>query len=199
MTDTGAAAGTNTGTDTDTGGGSRDAAGTNGPATLREVARLAQRHGFGESRAVHALGGGDVGCVAFGLAVVLLAPGIGLVLHPYNPVVTSIGVTFLVLALALPITAFRYEKRRDNRIPRLHVFDGGIVITRPARIDVHPWPDIRVVEREDSVAIGQGGTTRQVHRLELHAIDGDVLCSLGDAFDTVTVVRTAIAGGAHTS
>lgn len=177
--------------------GGPDPAGTNGPATLREVARIAEERGFGTSRITLPLGGGDVGCVGIGLAFALLLPGIGLLVGPYGQVATTVGITFLAIAVMLPVVVIRYEKYRDNRVPRLHVFDGGMIITHPTRIDAYAWPQIRVVERVDFIAIGQGGAQRQVHRLQLHEVGGGVLCSMGDANNPVEIVRLALAGGAQ--
>ncbi|WP_052488539.1 hypothetical protein [Streptomyces sp. 150FB] len=173
--------------------------GTNSPAALREVARIAEERGFGEARGVHVLGGGDVGCVSVGLALLLLIPGVGILIGPYGTVATTVAIALLAVAVALPFIAFRYEAHRDNRIPRLHVLDGGMIITHPTRITAYAWPQIRVVERVDSVAIGQGGSSQNFYRLQLFEVGGDVLCSMGQAFDTVTIVRLAIAGGARTS
>jgi hypothetical protein len=181
------------------GDGGWDEAGTNGAATLREVARIASERGFGEARIVRVLGGGDVGCTGVGLAFLLLLPGFLLLLGPYGFVARTIGVTLLAIAVALPFAAIGYEKRRDNRIPRLHVFDGGMIIAHPDRIAAYAWPQIRVVERIDRVAIGQGGSQQSVYRLQLLEVDGEALCSLGQTPDAVTTLRLAIAGGARTS
>lgn len=184
-------------TDVEAGAGDRrNPAGVDSPAIGPAVAQLAERRGLGGARATHTLGGGDIGCLGLVLAIVLLAPGIGLLVGPYGTAATTLGAVFLVLAAALPVAALRYEKHRGDRIPRLHLFDGGIVITTGTGITAHPWQDIRVVERSESMTIGGGSASRRVDRLRLHDLSGDLLCSLGDAVDTADVVRMAIAGGA---
>jgi hypothetical protein len=156
------------------------AAGSGGEGTLRDVADLAAQHGLGTAQAVHPLGGGDVGCLGFIVTVSLLAPGIGMVIGPFPGLVTWIGVALLVIAVATPFASIRYERRRDLRIPRLHLFDGGVIITYPGWTAVHPWSEIRTVESSRSVTYGQNLNTATVHRLELHIREGEFLCSLGE-------------------
>ncbi|MFI0941630.1 hypothetical protein [Streptomyces sp. NPDC021020] len=183
--------------------------GTNGPLARREVVRLAERHGFGAAHGSVALGGGDAGCAAVALAVALLPPGIGLLAGPFGPVAASVGATLVMAGVAVPVLAFGYERRRDSRIPRLHLFDGGLVIgypparpsdpSRPEGFAVLPWSDVRVVERVHTTTVGQGGSVQQVWRLELHVRGGPLLCSLGDTHRGAQVLRLALAGGADTA
>ncbi|WP_159007041.1 hypothetical protein [Streptomyces sp. NRRL S-813] len=169
-----------------------------GQAPPRDVMQLAQRFDFGAPRGTRALGGGDVGCLDLGLAVVLLPPGIGLVAGPYGAAVTGLGAAFLAIAVALVPLTLRHVTRRDDRIPRLHLFDRGIVLTRPPEIAACPWTDIRLVEHTQSAAIGQGGATLTVNRLRLEHIDGGVLCSMGASAPLDEIACIAIAGRAHT-
>ncbi|WP_159011863.1 hypothetical protein [Streptomyces sp. NRRL F-5123] len=183
--------------------------GTDAPVTRREVVRLAEQHGFGAAHGSVALGGGDAGCAAVALAVALLPPGIGLLAGPFGPVAASVGATLIMAGLAVPVLAFGYERRRDARIPRLHLFDGGLVIgyppsrssgpTRPEGFAVLPWSDVRVVERVHTSTIGQGGSVQRVWRLELHVRGGPLLCSLGDTHLGLRALRLALAGGADTA
>lgn len=182
--------------------------GTNGPVTRREAVRLAERHGFGAARGSVALGGGDAGCAAVALAVALLPPGIGLLAGPFGPVAASVGATLVMAALAVPVLAFGYERRRSTRIPHLHLFDGGLVIgypprparnaSRPEGFAVLPWSDVRVVERILTSTVGQAGSVQRVWRLELHVRGGPLLCSLGDTPLGLDALRLALAGGADT-
>ncbi|MGW5349538.1 hypothetical protein ACWERV_03340 [Streptomyces sp. NPDC004031] len=182
--------------------------GTNGPATRREVVRLAEQHGFGAAHGSVALGGGDAGCAGIALAVALLPSGIGLLAGPFGPVAASVGATLVMAGVAVPVLAFGYERRRASRVPRLHLFDGGLVIgypparspdpSRPEGFAVLPWPDVRVVERIHTSTIGQGGTVQRMWRLELHARGGPLLCSLGDTHLGTQTLRLALAGGAAT-
>ncbi|WP_316741362.1 hypothetical protein [Streptomyces sp. MK7] len=169
-----------------------------GHAPPREVMRLAERLGFGPARGTRTLGGGDVGCLGPGLGIVPLPPGNGLVAGPYGAAVTGLGAAFLALAVALVPLTLRHEKRRDDRIARLYLFDRGIVLTRSTEIAACPWTDIRLVEHTQSTAIGQGGATLTVNRLRLGHIDGGVLCSMGASAPLDETARTAIAGGAYT-
>lgn len=169
-----------------------------GRPDARDVAQLAEQSGFGAARGSHALGAGGVGCLSLGLAVALLPPGIGLVAGPYGPAVTGLGAALLAVAVALVPLALLYLQRHDDRIPRLYLFDGGIVLTRPPRMAACPWSDIRLVEYTQSVTVGQGGATTRVNRLRLDHIDGQTLCSIGAALPIDEIFRIAIAGGAQT-
>ncbi|MEU0598067.1 hypothetical protein ABZ484_07380 [Streptomyces sp. NPDC006393] len=164
----------------------------------RDVTRLAERCDFGAPRGTHTLGGGDVGCLGLGLAIVLLPPGIGLVAGPYGAAVTALGAAFLAVAVALVPLTLRHESRRDDRIPRLYLFDRGIVLTRPPEIAACPWTDIRLVEHTQSTPIGQGGATLTVNRVRLEHVDGGALCSMGASAPLDEIARIALAGGAHT-
>jgi hypothetical protein len=166
--------------------------------TPPQVTQLAERSGFGELHATHAVGGGDLGCLSLGLAVVLLGPGIGLAAGSYGPAVTALGAAFLALAVTLvPLTLY-HLKRSDARIPRVYLFDGGVILTRPKGIAACPWSDLRVAEYTTSVPVGQGGATTTVNRLRLDHADGTTLLSTGAALPTDEIVRIAIAGGART-
>lgn len=180
-------------------GGARDGGGATLPVIRPDVAGLARQHHLGEHRATIVLGGGDIGCVAVVAAFGLLPPGIGLLIGPYATLGTTIGAVLLALAVAVPVLAFRYESHRAERIPRLHVFDGGLVLTHPGthRTAAHPWRDLRTVERTRFVTVGQAGTPRTVHRLELHVRGGPLLCSVGGVHDTALIRRLAAAGGAQ--
>ncbi|MEU6848420.1 hypothetical protein ABZ901_00515 [Actinacidiphila alni] len=198
MTDT--ESGTESGTGTGAGAGTR-ASGrrrtAKGEALLRDVAALAEQRGFGEAHFHQALGGGDVGCVGFGAGAVLLIPGIGILIGPYGPAATSVAVALLVLAVLLPVAALRYETHRDGRIPRLHVYDGGIVLTGAAGATAHAWRDLRLTEHSHTATYGQGGAQRRVERLELRDTDDRVLCSTGALDQKVVILRLAEAGGAR--
>ncbi|MFH8221140.1 hypothetical protein ACH4C2_15445 [Streptomyces sp. NPDC018057] len=167
-------------------------------AATERAAHVAERHGFGAHRATRALGGGDVGCAGFGAAVVLLAPGIGLTAGSHGTAVTALGAAFLALAVALPLAALRHERHRDGRLPRMHAFDGGLVLTGRTDADAHPWRDIRVVERAETTTVGQGGNRMTVQRIRFQHVDGRVLCSMAADTTTVEIARVALAGGAHT-
>lgn len=168
----------------------------------REVVRLAQERGFGAGQAVVSLGGGDVGCVGVALAVCLLPPGVGLLAGPFGPAGTSAGAVLLMAALAAPVLAFAHERRRAERIPRLYVYDGGVVLSyprgHPQHLAAYAWPELRTAERIRSSTVGQGGSVQQVWRLELHVRGGPLLCSLGDTRQGLLVARLAVAGGAET-
>jgi hypothetical protein len=172
--------------------------GGDGPATARSAAELAERVGFGAPRGTHALGGGDPGCLMVGLAVVLLPPGIGLTAGSYRAGVTALGAVFLAMAVALVVLTPIVLKSRDGRIPRLHLYDGGLVLSRPEGIAACPWSEVRVVEYTKSTAVGQGGNVITVNRLRLEHIDGEALCSLGPAAPIAEISRLALAGGART-
>ncbi|MFI0900668.1 hypothetical protein [Streptomyces sp. NPDC020983] len=182
--------------------------GTNGHSARREALRLAGQHGFGAARGTVALGGGDAGCAGVALAVTLLPPGIGLLAGPFGPLAASAGATLVMAALAVPVLALGYERRRGARIPRLHLFDGGLVIgypparpsgpPRPEGFAVLPWTDVRVAERIHTSTAGRGGAARRVWRLELHVRGGPLLCSLGDTPLGLQALRLALAGGADT-
>jgi hypothetical protein len=64
------------------------------------VTRPAEESDLGTARGTHALGGGNVGCLGLGPAIVLPAPGTCLVSGPYGAAVTGIGAAFLAVAVA---------------------------------------------------------------------------------------------------
>lgn len=185
-------------TDTESGTGAGTSGRTaKGEALRRDVARLAEQQRFGEAHFHQTMGGGDVGCVAFAVGAVLLIPGIGILVGPYGSVATAVAVALLVLAVLLPVAAFRYEAHRDSRIPRLYVYDGGIVLTGAAGPTAHAWRDLRLTERSHEVAYGQGGARQRVERLELRDGDDRVLCSTGALDQKVVILRLAEAAGAR--
>jgi hypothetical protein len=188
-----------------TDGGTEAADGRRGPgqpagaaAPPPDVARLAEESGFGAAHGSHALGGGDLGCLGGIVTVVLLPPGIGLTAGPGGTAATAVGAALLALAVVSLPLGLLAVRRREHRIPRLHLFDGGIVLTRPPAIAACPWSDIRLVEHTVSTAVGQGGAQVRVNRLRLEHVDGTPLCSLGPAVPFAPLTRLALAGGAHT-
>lgn len=192
---------TDSGQETGSAGTGRAADGTptggaGGPATARDVADLARRSGLGAARGTHALGGG-AGCWSPLLAVVLLGPGIGLVAGPDGPATTGLGAALLAVAVAVVLLTLRHTRRHRDRVPRLHLFDGGGILTRASGITAFPWGDIRLVEYAHSASTAQGSGTRTSHRLRLDHADGRTLCSVDADFPGAGIARLALAGGAH--
>lgn len=192
---------------TDSGQGARSAStgcaaegtptgGTGGPATARDVADLAQQLGFGAARGTHALGGG-AGCWSPLLATVLLGPGIGLVAGPDGPATTSLGAALLAVAVAVVPLTLRHARHHRDRVPRLHLFDGGGVLTQASEITAFPWGDIRLIEYAHSASTAQGSGTQTFQRLRLDHADGRTLCSVNADFPGAGIAHIALASGAH--
>ncbi|MCC9308116.1 hypothetical protein LN042_13640 [Kitasatospora sp. RB6PN24] len=171
---------------------------TVGRAGAHEVAQLAGRLGFGPARGSRALGGDGLGCLALGVAIVLLAPGVGLTAGPYGPAVTALGAIFLAAAVSLVPLALALRRRRADRTPRLHLFEGGMILTRSGEVTAHRWSDVRLVEYTYTSVAGGQGSTRRATGTRLEHVDGRTLCSLGSGRLSDEVTRIAVEGGART-
>ncbi|MCP2167476.1 hypothetical protein [Goodfellowiella coeruleoviolacea] len=158
----------------------------------REAEDVAADRGFGAHRRTVTLTGGQAGCAALFVTVLLLIPGLGLLISAATPLTTGIGAGLTAVAVALPVLTLWLASRTEYRLARLHLFDGGLVLTQGATRRAHPWTEITLVDRTVRGSYGQNATPFVGHRLELHLRDGAALCRLGAGSDEADLVRRLV-------
>lgn len=146
---------------------------------LDRAFEAAGRHGLGEHVTTENLGSRirGLGCVSAMVALVLLPPGIGLLSGPGGATTKVVAALLVVLGVALPVGGIRIEGRLTHRDTRLHVFDGGLVVTGHDRTVPCAWPDLRIEERTEHGTYGSAGHGFTAHWLHLSA-HGVFLCRL---------------------
>ncbi|MFF4753753.1 hypothetical protein ACWD5R_23685 [Streptomyces sp. NPDC002514] len=138
---------------------------------LERALGAARRHGLGGHVMTQGLGSRitGLGCVSALVALVLLLPGTGPLAGPYGGPAKAVATALVVPAIALPVVAIRVEGGLAHRDTRLHVFDGGLVVTGPERTVPCGRPDFRIDERVEHGSYGSAGHGFTARRLHLSA------------------------------
>ncbi|MEO3859900.1 hypothetical protein [Acrocarpospora sp. B8E8] len=153
------------------------------------VAELADARGFGPHVLTEVLADAGVACAGLAAVPIMLAPGIGLTVGPYNPWVKALGVMFLVLAVVLPMAGYHAYHREYANAPRLHCFQQGLILASGDDLQPHLWSEIEVTRRIETVLVGQGPDQHQVHHLDVRTRDGRLLVTMSGHIRPITRVE----------
>ncbi|QUG99900.1 hypothetical protein HUO13_02955 [Saccharopolyspora erythraea] len=144
-----------------------------------EVAELAAENGFGSHVLTTVEGSEARGSQGSTLRpmmwTIVLGVGVWVLIAAETTGGTVLGAALVALVAAVAVRAVLRERRSYAARPRLHCFDGGVVVRQRA----YPWPEVEITERPDSVLVGQGATPKRVVLRSIAARDGSFLIGLG--------------------
>ncbi|CAL99894.1 hypothetical protein A8924_0948 [Saccharopolyspora erythraea NRRL 2338] len=144
-----------------------------------EVAELAAENGFGAYVLTTVEGSEPRGSRGSALRpmmwTIVLVAGVWMIIAAETTSVTVLGSALVALVAAVAVRAVLRERRSYAARPRLHCFEGGVVVRRRA----YPWPELEITEWPDTVLVGQGAIPRRVVYRSISAGDGSFLIGLG--------------------